>query len=349
MRLGSRYLWILIAAVLTASLLPSGLRASPPSKLVFADLFMPLVFRSVALAELPTPPPGMTLTPTLPPTVTEPPTATPTPTDTPTPTVTNTPPPTPTFVAGGSIGGRLLVDDQPAQIGLGLGIGPAIYLRRCTVADECENVDRTAVEDEAGRYVFREPAPLAPGTYYQVVWYNEINPPVMLGDDIWLGSWYGPRITELKGGEEVQGGDLEVADLKLTTPTHGTGFSGLPILFKWQARPKEVGSYRWGICECCQNLAQRTDAWLTASLGARTEYEMSFYPPNTRVGNEYRYCWFVRIQTQEGYGESFHIRMLWFFLMDFWRPLSQLGLIDLADWVGGPPLPPTRGPWLWSE
>ena len=242
MRLSSRHLWIVIVVVLATGLLPAGLRASPPSKLVFADLFMPLVFRGVTLAELPSPPPGATLTPTTPPT------ATMTPTDTPTPTATNTPEPTPTLAAGGSISGRLLVNSRPAQIGLGLGIGPAIYLRRCTVADECENVDRAGVEDAAGRYVFREPAPLAPGTYYQVVWYNEINPPVMLGDDIWLGSWYGPRITELQGGDQIAGGDFEVADLKMTSPTHGTGFSGLPILFKWQARPKEVGSYRWGIC-----------------------------------------------------------------------------------------------------
>jgi hypothetical protein len=231
------------------------------------------------------------------------------------------------------ITGKLMVEGEPAPLGLGMPIGPALFLRKCS-AGECENVDRTGVVDEDGTYEFHEPAPLSSGEYYQVFWYNESSD-VTVGYENWLGSWYGPRITEVKGGEVIDGGDYELADLKLTSPTHGTGFSGLPIPFKWQARKIEVGSYRWGICECCQTLDQRLDAWLTQSLGTGTEYEMESYPPNTRVDGT-KYCWFIRIQTADGYGESWHIRMLWFFYV--WEGMAKLGLIDPADWGSSGPL-----------
>lgn len=322
---------ILVALAVTPPLLgaaPGGGTTNPDQfvPLVYQDLYLPLLMRSAQVEDLP-PATAVTMTPspTLPPTDT--PTPAPTFTSSPSPTVTETPPPTPTWAPGGEIRGRLLVDGEPAQIGLGLPFGPALYLNVCS-AGACEIADRTGVEDEQGTYIFKEPPRLAEGEYYQVVWYNENNPPVMLGNDQWLGSWYGPRITELTGGEIIQGGDLEIADLVLVKPTHGTGFSGWPIVFGWQRRKHEVGSYRWGICDCCQNLQQRKQAWLTQSLGQQTEFELDFYPPGTEL-NE-KYCWFVRIQSEDGYGESYHIRMMWFFFA--WDELARFGLVDPDEW-----------------
>ncbi len=118
----------------------------------------------------------------------------------------------------------------------------------------------------------------------------------------------------------------------LTAPTHGTGLGGLPWTFKWRGRQKETGTYRWGICDCCKLLEQRPGAWLTQSLGRSTEYELTFYPPGILI--DYHYCWFVRLQTADGYGESYEIRMLWFFNPPY--ALSRLGLVDPVDWGASP-------------
>ncbi len=322
---------LLVGAALTSPVL----QAEPEPHSGYSDLFMPLLLDGFERDDF-APATAVTFTPS----PTSPPTATWTPS--PTPTLTPTLEPTPTLVPGGAITGKLLISGTPAPLGLGLPIGPALYLLKC-FAGECETVARTGAEDAEGTYVFREPAPLAEGEYYQVFWYNESSD-VTTGSEMWLGTWYGPRITEVQGGEEIQGGDFELADLKLRSPTHGTGFQGLPIVFAWHAREVEVGTYRWGICECCQTLAQRLDAWLTQSLGMETEYEMISHPPNTATDGT-KYCWFIRIQTADGYGESYHIRMLWF-IPELDR-LSRFGLVDPADW-GSTGAPYSPGLHNWS-
>ena len=275
-------------------------------------VYLPLAARGVVLADLPDPP---ALTPTATTAATAPPSATPTevptegPTDVPpseTPTATTEPSPTPT--PGGRIAGRLLVNGQPALEGTGL-VCPALYLRQCNGPD-CVVLARSGVSDEStGRYVFEDVPPLASG-YYQVTWINE-ETEEMCPDPEKIGSWYGPRIAAFDGHGEAVGGDIELADIILTQPTHGTGFQGLPIHFEWDVRPLQE-TYRW-VFGHCGYLATRANPMMrTESLGRGGKYDLTNYPPGIRFGNDNEYCWWIQADGSNGYGESFYARTMWF-------------------------------------
>jgi hypothetical protein len=229
-------------------------------------------------------------------------TETPTATDTPTPDVTPTPEP------GGRITGRLLVNGVPAVEGTGL-IGPALWLRRCT-GSTCTVVTRSGVLGNAGEYVFENVAPLAAGQRYQLTWQNE-EVDDLFGDETLLGTWYATPITSFTSSSDVKVPDIELADVALLRPTHGTGFQGLPIHYEWQVRPP-VETYRWAIVRGCGLLASRAGANLTDSLGHNGSYDLTRYPPGVEFGNDHLYCWFARIENAQGYGESFYARMMWF-------------------------------------
>jgi len=276
----------------------------------------------------------------VPPVPTDPPTetATDTPTEPPTITPSPTPSATPTLKPGGAITGRLTIDGTPASEGLGGDFGPGLVLRKCLGEKECETVARTGVlpGDSDGRYVFDGPPALERGKYYQVTWINE-NPvgnesSEYAGAELWIGAWYGPRITSYQPGQTVDVGTFELADVVLVAPTHGTGFSGFPIQFEWKARAREVGNYSWSICEqCCQTLSQRIGHYHTPSLGRQTRYLLQAQPPGTQIGIEHKYCWFIRIDDERGgHGEGYRIRMMWF----FFNVLDTLGIIDPAHWQG---------------
>ncbi len=312
--------------------LVAGLASTPAVPLARAQTqgraYLPLGFRGVTLANLPVAstalPPAVTATATADPSDT--PTVPPTDTPSPEPSATYTEPATPTELPTpaerGKITGRLLLDGLPAGIGLGEDPGPGLVLRRCTDDRSCTIVARTGVADDAGGFVFDDPASLPSGAYYQVTWINE-NPESsdspFIGAHLWLGAWYGTPIRSYTRGQTLDTGVIELADVVLTRPTHGTGFSGLPLDFGWNARSHEIGDYSWAIClECCQTQAQRLGHYHTPSLDRRTTYRMNEYPPGTMIGQEHKYCWFVRVEGQGGaHGESFHIRMLWFFFNGF--------------------------------
>jgi hypothetical protein len=220
------------------------------------------------------------------------------------PTAVATPSPEP----GGKISGRLLVNGTPAAEGTGQ-IGPALWLRRCSGPD-CVILARAGVLGDQGMYTFEHVPALPPDAYYQVAWQNEDNGD-LFGDETLLGSWYGSRITSFVGTDDVTITDIELADVALVSPTHGTGFQGLPITFKWQVRPGDE-TYRWGIVRGCGLQATRQQALLTESLGHNGQYDLTRYPPGVEFGNDHVYCWFVRVVTTAGYGESYYARMMWF-------------------------------------
>lgn len=256
----------------------------------------------------------------------------PSPTATEQPTELPEPSATPTAAKPGRIHGMLVRNGVPLVAGMGADIGPGLVLRRCRDERTCEIVTRTGVLDDVpGAYAFEGAPSLEPGTYYQVTWINESadSGSPYIGYDEWLGSWYSPPIRDYTAGDDVDMGTYELADLELTMPTHGTGFGGFPIEFGWNRRSNETGRYHWSLCECCQNLNQRLGAYRTNSLGQRTRYTLNAAPPGFQIGIEYKYCWFLRIETDEhGYGESYHVRMLWF----FFQALQPFADLDPADW-----------------
>lgn len=283
-----------------------------------ALIYMPLGMKSAGLADLPTArpgPPGPSATWTQAATLEPSASATPhlRPTNTATATATELPSATttPTPKSPGRITGKLAIGGKPAGLDLGADPGPSLVLRRCTDERNCEIVDRTGVADSEGGFVFEDPVPLESGRYYQVTWFNE----GIDGSQLWIGAWYDTPIRSYARGQVVDVGTFELGDVELTQPTHGTGFGGLPIVFGWKARSPEPGAYMWAICEdCCDNLAQRVGAYHTPSLGKRTSYQLNDYPPGTVIGIEHKYCWFVRVEGEDGsHGESYRHRMLWFF------------------------------------
>lgn len=309
----------LLGLVLGIATAPEGAPARAQSQ---SEIYMPLGMKAVGLAELPTAPPGpprpsatWTQSATIEPSAT----ATPHLRPTNTATATATEPPsataTPTPKSPGRITGKLTFDAEPAGLDLGADPGPGLVLRRCTDESHCVIVDRTGVADSEGGFVFEDPPPLESGSYYQVTWINE-NKDAFIGFERWIGAWYDTPIRSYARGEVVDVGTIELADVVLTRPTHGTGFGGLPLTFGWTARSHEVGNYSWAICEqCCENLAQRVGAYHTQSLGRRTSYDLTDYPPGTTIGIEHKYCWFIRVDAADGsHGESYRIRMLWWFL-----------------------------------
>jgi hypothetical protein len=328
---------------------PAGTPARAQSQ---ALIYMPLGMKAAGLADLPTAQPGQpapsvtwTQAATLEPSATATPHLRPTNTATATATELPSATTTPTPKSPGRITGKLTVGGEPAVLELGADPGPGLVLRRCTDERNCEIVDRTGVADSEGGFVFEDPAPLESGRYYQVTWFNENaegSESPFIGYELWIGAWYDTPIRSYARGQVVDVGTFEIKNVELTQPTHGTGFGGLPIVFGWKARSPEVGNYSWAICEdCCKNLAQRVGAYHTPSLGRRTSYQLNDYPPGSIIGIEHKYCWFVRVEGEDGsHGESYFHRMLWFFNN------ARAGLQTVAQTV---PAPKIFLPLVWGQ
>lgn len=267
------------------------LQAAAPSQLVFADLFIPLVFRGVTLAELPTPPLGATLTPT------SPPTATATPTDIPTATAT----PTPTEVRPtGRIHGHMTVDGQPMAAGFGVPPYPQIELHK-RVSGEWERVVST-VTTEGGAFEFLNPPALGPGEVYRVVWLNDVD--TGFGSDIWVHRWWSRNVAVFGSGEDIDIGTFELADLRYLSPCHDC-HQTLPITYKWSARANKSDVYRWRLYKGCGSLEDRYNFYETQSLGRATEYTLNSPPPTYTYDTTY--CWYIFISDGEnGTGWPFH-------------------------------------------
>lgn len=307
-------------------------------------LYLPSLWSQVSREEFPPVPTttGVPPRPTLSPgdTATQPPT--PAPTEPPTAVPTSTPEPTATPVLGGSIYGRLKIDGQPVFPGTGDGMGPALYLQRCRAGGSvCENIARTGAWEPQGGYRFRGLAPLQAGEFYRVVWWNEDLPPETIGDYTAVGRWFGPRITQFSGQEDVPGGDFELKDVVLTGPSKGTGYQGFPWEFTWGGRRFPNESFRWAVCDCCLSLSQRDKTlFMSPPLGARYSYVVESLPPGLEWN--VHYCWYVRVDSavQYSYGESFYAWMLWFIPL-----LFDLGVTEPADWYPAAPLPSSQTWW----
>ncbi len=288
-------------------------------------VYLPLGFRGVRLDELP-------VAPTLPPAT---PTRTPTPTATVTPTdlPTRTPVPslTPTLQAQyASIKGRLVVGTTPADIGLGDGFGPGLLIQRCVDEENCEDIARTGVEDEAGNFRFQVPVPIPADRYYRFLWRNEnaASGSPFTGADIWLGAHYGAPIRSLEADQVLDLGNIDIAPIKLTGPSNGTGYQGLPWRFTWTPRAGEKGDYHWYFSDtACKTLDERDPFFRSGPLGSDADgYLMSSYPPGTKIGIEYKYRWYVAAEFEDGArAESYYVWMLWFFLHQALGPLGPQG------------------------
>jgi hypothetical protein len=294
------------AGFLATAVLGAGAPPARPAQDGFS-LVMPLLGRNARFDDLPT---------IAVPTATPPPTVSPIPSATVEVPATYTPVPsrTPTAAVTGAIRGRLTDGGEPMAYGMGDGFGPGLFLQRCRDGEEpCEVIGRTGVVKD-GRYEFRVPDALGEDEYYQVIWFNENG---MFGEfkvdgaDLWLGVWYGPPIHEYEPGDEIDLADIELANFALTGPSHGTGYQGWPWLFTWDRWAGSGGKYKWSIGDNCSELEERDRAWQAPST-AKTEQLVERLPPGLQYN--IHYCWFVEVDGGEeiGYGQTYHVWMLWF-------------------------------------
>lgn len=285
-------------------------------------IFLPLGLKGVGMDELPVAPSLRPATATR--------TLTPTPTVTLTdlPTRTEVPSTTPTLAARkATLKGTLMVGAAPADLGLGDGFGPGLLVQRCADEERCEDIARTGVEDESGHFSFEVPAPIPPDRYYRFLWRNEnaASGSPFTGADLWLGAYYGAPIRELQADQVLDLGSIDIAPIKLTGPSNGTGYSGLPWRFTWDPRANEKGSYRWFFSDTqCKTLEERDPFFRSEPMGSKADgYLMSSYPPGTKIGIEYKYRWYVVSEFPDGArAESYYVWMLWFF---FFHGLGPLG------------------------
>ncbi len=300
-------------------------------------IHLPLVMRRAERTDLFKPAP--ITVPTEPVRPTEPiETATASPTATFPATATDSPPPTLTPTGDGMITGKLLVGGEPAWEGLGFELGPGLFLQRCAAdaaMSTCERIDKTGVVGDEGEYAFHNPPSLAAGDIYVVHWRNEsLNG--LFNDDNYVGAWYSKPIRGYSAGETNTVEDVEIKNFLLTGPSKGTGYSGLPWEFTWDVRAGEDETYKWTICDCCGEgeIAERENLsrwrWQSPSVGRRGAYLMNSHPPGSRIGIEYKYCWFV--QADPGAGGTIWSNerwLLWWFFLD---AFDDFGLVDTADW-----------------
>jgi hypothetical protein len=294
-------------------------------------IFMPLGLKGVRMDELPVAPTLRPATATRTLTATPEDTATPTVTPTDLPTRTDVPSRTPTLQArSATIKGVLKVGTVPADLGLGDGFGPGLLIQRCVDEETCEDIARTGVEDEQGRFSFQVPVPIPAGRSYRFLWRNEnaASGSPFTGADLWLGAYYGAPIRDLAADQVLDLGTIDIAPITLTGPSNGTGYSGLPWRFTWTPRANETGTYRWFFSDTqCKILEDRDPFFRSEPLGSKADgYLMSSYPPGTEIGIEHKYRWYVAADFPDGSrAESYYVWMLWFFFHHAFGPLGQDG------------------------
>ncbi len=225
----------------TPSATPPGTATATPTPTTTATpvagvsgIYLPLVLKSFVAPATSTPtstPAAMaTATPTRTPTAT--PTATVTATPTRTPTNTPTATHTPTQVPGSGINGRFTFHGAPAA-------NLEVELWRYDGSNDTRRATTRTNAD--GRYSFTGAAGLSPNQEYYVWYENDEDGPNPGPDHVY--DWTGPAITPYAAGQTVAGGDFDLADLELVSPTDGATVT-LPAQFCVKSRGIAGDNYR---------------------------------------------------------------------------------------------------------
>lgn len=148
--------------------------------------------------------------------------------------------------------------------------------------------------DALGRYLFNDANTLAPGqAYYVSFGQNETNP-------AYVFAWYGPPIDTYRRGENMNGGDFDIADVKLVSPQSGVT-AALPATFKWQRRGLTGETYRLVIIDF-----QQGTFWRSFDLGDTDTYVLEDLSPGMAFGRQYG--WYVEVYAEpDSFGESFAV------------------------------------------
>ena len=247
---------------------------------ITSKTYLPLVVRLAS-----TPGTGPTATPSQTPSAepTAAPTQTPTteptatPTQTPTPTRTNTP------SANSGIYGKVTYKGASAA-------GITLALRRWDGSSYTTQSSTTT--DSDGRYRFTDAPTLPAGHRYHVHYTNGSN-------SNYVSGWYNPDINSYSAGDSVAGGDFDIANVALLSPTNGYS-STLPITFQWAMRGISGDTYRWVMFDLGTG-----GGWITGDLGAVDKFTITALPSDANYGQQYG--WYVAVYTgANSHGESYY-------------------------------------------
>ncbi len=229
--------------------------------------------------------------------------ATTTPTHTPEATAT-VPSPTPTDIPAtatatpipGRITGRIIVNGQPLELGMGADpYGPQIELRK-RERGQWQKVANAVIQAD-GRFAFEGTELLGSGEAYQVWW--DMDPDQFLVE--WLTRWMSREITEIGSGAEVDLGNIEVADtIELVNPANFDRWT-LPVTFTWRSRAVPGERNRWTLARQCghdSNDINRQDVFQSDAVRGRTSYTLESLPPGFQYDTNY--CWYVAIEGADG-------------------------------------------------
>ena len=151
-----------------------------------------------------------------------------------------------------------------------------------------------ATTDSAGRYAFTGVATISAGQWYEVVYGPNTT------DPRFLNGWYGPNLKAYAAGTSVRGGDFDIADVSLQTPSSGATVP-LPYTFSWLRRSTPTDTHGWARFDP----ANYSDWWETGELGAWSTYDLLELPPGTIYGKEYG--WIVQVfNGPDSFGESYY-------------------------------------------
>ena len=196
---------------------------------------------------------------------------------TPTPTRTSTPSP------NNGIYGKVTYKGASAA-------GIALALRHWDGSSYTTQSSTTT--DSDGRYRFTDAPTLPAGHRYYVRYTNGSN-------SNYVSGWHNPDINSYSAGDNVAGGDFDIANVALLSPTNGYS-STVPITFQWIMRGISGDMYRWGMFDLSTG-----DGWITGDLGAVDKFTITALPSDANYGQQYG--WYVAVYTgANSYGQSFY-------------------------------------------
>jgi uncharacterized repeat protein (TIGR01451 family) len=119
-------------------------------------------------------------------------------------------------------------------------------------------------------------------------------------------NWRAPMVTGYTAGDDVPGGDFDIANVDLLSPAHGATVT-LPVTFRWERRGVDTDTYRWVLYD------PGTGGRLQVSedLGDVDSYTLTSLPD----GAEYDkvYGWYMRVYNgPESYGTGYYARYVTF-------------------------------------
>ncbi len=197
---------------------------------------------------------------------------------------------TPTPNAAAGIYGRVTHNNAPRP-------GVELTLVRYKGSDETKVA--TTHTDSRGRYRFKGVASL-PSDY---AYYVRFGPNGTNDDYMYL--WFGPDIAPYRSGDDVHGGDFDIANMRLLSPPH-KATRRLPVTFTWAKRAHTADTYRFYLFD-----VDTKQGWITDDLGYKESVTITGLSSDVQYNKAYG--WHpIAYNGSESFGIPFYYRLITF-------------------------------------